>query len=242
MLRIDVLTIFPQMFEALNASILERAQQQGLLEVCVTDIRPFSASKHKNTDDYPYGGGAGMLMTAQPIADAIKAVTPEPYTGLRIFLSPRGQALTQQLALELSQQERLMLLCGHYEGVDERVIERYIDLEISIGDYVLTGGELPAMVLIDCVARLLTGVLGDEASPQEESFTDDHLLEYPHYTRPRAFEGMEVPQVLLDGHHAEIAKWRRQQRLLATAKRRPDLLAKAQLTPQEQAWLLEQEL
>ena len=241
-MKIDVLTIFPEMFEALNASIIMRARDAGLIDVQVTDIRPFSASKHKNTDDYPYGGGAGMLMTAQPIADAIKAVTPEPYAGLRIFMSPRGTPLTQALAETLKDQPSLMILCGHYEGVDERVVEKYIDLEISIGDYVLTGGELPAMVLIDCISRLKEGVLGDEKSPEEESFSDDFLLEYPHYTRPREFEGMEVPEVLLSGHHAQIDAWRRQQRLLITARRRPDLLAKARLTREEKEWLREQDL
>lgn len=236
-MRIDVLTIFPEMFKALDASIIARAREAGLLDVQVMDIRDFSASKHRNTDDYPYGGGAGMLMTAQPIADAIKSLDLEPGSAKRIYLSPKGVPLTQALAQELSRENRLMLLCGHYEGVDERVITRYIDLEISIGDYVLTGGELPAMVLIDCVARLLQGVLGSGESPEEESFSDDFLLEYPHYTRPREFEGLAVPEVLLNGNHAEIAKWRREQRLLLTQSRRPDLLEKASLTAQEKNWL-----
>lgn len=239
-MKIDVLTIFPEMFDALNASIIARAKEAGLVDVQVTDIRSYSASKHRNTDDYPYGGGAGMLMTPQPIADAIKAVAPAPYEGLRIFMSPRGRPLTQSLALELKDQPALMILCGHYEGVDQRVIEKYIDLEISIGDYVLTGGELPAMVLIDCICRLKEGVLGSEDSPEEESFTDDALLEYPHYTRPREFEGMEVPEVLLSGHHAQIAAWRRQQRLLITAKQRPDLLKRARISQAELEWLNEQ--
>ncbi len=236
-MKIEILTIFPEMFQALDYSMISRAVKAGLLDIRVSDIREFSASKHRNTDDYPYGGGAGMLMTAQPIADAIKAVAPDPYQGLRILLSPRGVPLTQQLANDLAQQDNLMLLCGHYEGVDERVIERYIDLEVSIGDYVLTGGELPAMVLLDCVARLKEGVLGDSDSAEEESFTDDYLLEYPHYTRPREFEGMVVPEVLLNGNHAEIEKWRREQRLLVTAQRRPDLLKKARLSDKEKAWL-----
>ncbi|NLX83306.1 MAG: tRNA (guanosine(37)-N1)-methyltransferase TrmD [Clostridiales bacterium] len=239
-MRIDVLTIFPEMFSAMNASIIARAKDAGLVDIKVNDIREYSASKHRNTDDYPFGGGAGMLMTAQPIADAIKAVTAEPYTGLRILMSPRGVSLTQELANTLKNQPALMILCGHYEGVDERIVEKYIDLEISIGDYVLTGGEIPAMVLIDCVTRLLDGVLGDEESHQEESFSDDYLLEYPQYTRPRKFEGMAVPEVLLSGHHAEIEAWRRQQRLLITAKRRPDLLAKANLSKRERDWLKEQ--
>lgn len=237
MFRIDVLTIFPEMFSALEASMVGRARQAGLLDVRVSDIRAYSAAKHKNTDDYPFGGGAGMLMTAQPIADAIKALAPAPYKGLRVLMSPRGQLLTQQLVQKLSQAESLLIVCGHYEGVDERVSQRYIDLELSIGDYVLTGGELPAMVLIDAVARLREGVLGQGQSALEESFTDDHLLEYPQYTRPRVFEGLEVPEVLLGGNHAQIDLWRRRQRLLVTAQRRPDLLPQARLTDEERAWL-----
>lgn len=238
---VDVLTIFPEMFSALDLSILGRAREQGLVQLRVHDIRPYSAAKHKNTDDYPFGGGAGMLMTAQPIADAIRAVAPIPYPGKRVLLSPRGQLLNQRLAGQLAQEERLMLLCGHYEGVDQRVVDKFIDLEVSIGDYVLTGGEIPAMVLIDCVVRLREGVLGCAHSAEEESFSHG-LLEYPQYTRPRSFEGMEVPQVLLDGHHAEIEKWRRQQSLLVTAKRRPDLLKEAPITDQERRWLTEQGL
>lgn len=238
-MKIDILTIFPEMFEALKHSLLGRAVLAGRLDLSVTDIRPYSASKHKNTDDYPFGGGAGMLMTAQPIADAIKAVTPEPFSGKRILLSPRGLPLTQQMAAGLAKEENLLLLCGHYEGVDERVVERYIDMEVSIGDYVLTGGELPAMVLVDCIARLLEGVLGSEDSAQEESFSDDFLLEYPQYTRPREFEGLSVPEVLLGGNHAEIEKWRREKRLLVTAERRPDLLLKANLSDKEKKWLNE---
>lgn len=226
-MKIDVLTIFPGMFTPLTESIIGRAQEAELLDVRVTDIRPFSKRKHKNTDDYPFGGGAGMLMLAQPIADAIRHVTPEPYHGKRIYMSPRGQLLTQQLVCELSQEQSLMILCGHYEGVDERVIERYIDMEISIGDYVLTGGELPAMVLIDAVARLQTGVLGSDESAQDESHGLSGLLEYPQYTRPRVFEGMAVPEVLLSGDHAKIAAWRQEQALQVTAQRRPDLLKKA---------------
>lgn len=236
-MKIDVLTIFPEMFTPLDTSIIGRARQAGLIDVAVTDIRPFSTSKHKNTDDYPFGGGAGMLMMAQPIADAIHAVTPDPYAGKRILLSPRGKRLTQALARELSQQTALLLLCGHYEGVDERIITRYIDLEVSIGDYILTGGELPAMVLIDCVSRLLEGVLGSDLSVQDESFSPDGLLEYPQYTRPRVFEGMEVPEVLLSGDHARLAAWRREQALLTTARLRPDLLENACLSQVEREWI-----
>ncbi|MHC1785486.1 MAG: tRNA (guanosine(37)-N1)-methyltransferase TrmD [Christensenellales bacterium] len=236
-MRIDVLTIFPEMFSPLEASIIGRARQEGLLDIRVTDIRPFSRSKHKNTDDYPYGGGAGMLMMAQPIVDAMRSLEPKPYVGKRILLSPRGKPLTQALARQLAEEPALLLLCGHYEGVDERVIRRHIDLEISIGDYVLTGGELPAMVLIDCVARLLDGVLGSQMSAQDESFSLDGLLEYPQYTRPRDFEGDEVPEVLLSGNHACIAAWRREQALLMTARLRPDLLESAPMTKAERQWL-----
>ena len=267
-MTIDILTIFPEMFESvLNASIIGRAREQGLLTIEATDIRPFSASKHKNTDDYPYGGGAGMLMMAQPIADAIRAVcqkrgircldntavsdatrqenaslpdlefaeNQEESKAIRIYLSPRGVPLTQKLAQKLAEKKNLILLCGHYEGVDQRVLDKYIDLEISIGDYVLTGGELGAMVLADCVARLVPGVLGSEESSQDESFSDAGLLEYPQYTRPRIFEGMEVPEVLLNGDHAKIAAWRRAQSIAVTAQRRPDLLEKAVLSEKERA-------
>ena len=246
-MTIDILTIFPEMFDSvLNTSILGRARQAGLIEIEATDIRPFSASKHKNTDDYPFGGGAGMLMMAQPIADCMKAVCekrgvpclsnlePHESAGVkRIYLSPRGVKLTQKLAQELAKEEHLILLCGHYEGVDQRALDKYIDLEVSIGDYVLTGGELGAMVLADCVARLIPGVLGSEESPQDESFSDAGLLEYPQYTRPREFEGMAVPQVLLDGNHAKIAAWRREMAIRVTQERRPDLLKTALLTEKE---------
>lgn len=237
-MRIDVLTIFPGMFTPLEQSIIGRARTNELLDVRVTDIRPFSSRKHKNTDDYPYGGGAGMLMMAQPIADAIKAVSPEPYPGKRIYMSPRGRPLTQALVSELSGMSSLVILCGHYEGVDQRVIDRYIDLEISIGDYVVTGGELPAMVLIDAVARLKEGVLGSTQSAAEESHGVSGLLEHPHYTRPQVFEGMSVPDVLINGDHARIAAWRREQSLRLTAERRPDLLKNADLTDKERdTWL-----
>ena len=254
-MTIDILTIFPEMFfSVLSASILGRARQQGLIEIEATDIRPFSTSKHKNTDDYPYGGGAGMLMMAQPIADCMRAVcekrgvpcrdnTQEGESAFsnvrRIYLSPRGVPLTQKLAQELAGEEHLILLCGHYEGVDQRALDKYIDLEVSIGDYVLTGGELGAMVLADCVSRLIPGVLGSEESPQDESFSDAGLLEYPQYTRPRTFEGMDVPEVLLNGDHAKIAAWRREQAFLATVQRRPDLLEKARLTPKERRMLID---
>ena len=241
-MKIDVLTIFPEMFAALDHSIIGRAQQQGMIDLKVHDIRPYSKSKHKNTDDYPFGGGQGMLMMAQPIVDAIRAVTPEPYQGKRIYMSPRGRVLDQALARELTREPALMLLCGHYEGVDQRVIDQHIDMELSVGDYVLTGGELPAMILIDCISRLIEGVLGSPDSAEEESFSGQGLLEYPQYTRPREFEGAQVPQVLLDGNHADIAAWRHRQALLVTARMRPDLLDKAALTEKDKLFLQEQGL
>lgn len=240
-MKIELLTIFPEMFESfLSASTIGRAREAGLLDIHATDIRPYSQNKHKNTDDYPFGGGAGMLMLAQPIADAMKAVTRPPFQGKRIYMSPRGVPLTQALAQQLSQEERLVILCGHYEGVDQRVLDKYIDMEISVGDYVLTGGETAAMVLIDCVSRLVPGVLGSAESAGDESFSNDGLLEYPQYTRPRVFEDMEVPEVLLNGDHKKISQWRREQALLATARMRPDLLAAASITPAERRWLSEQ--
>lgn len=240
-MKIELLTIFPEMFESfLSASIIGRAREAGLLDIHATDIRPYSQNKHKNTDDYPFGGGAGMLMLAQPIADAMKAVTRPPFQGKRIYMSPRGVPLTQALAQQLSQEERLVILCGHYEGVDQRVLDKYIDMEISVGDYVLTGGETAAMVLIDCVSRLVPGVLGSTESAGDESFSNDGLLEYPQYTRPRVFEDMEVPEVLLNGDHKKISQWRREQALLATARMRPDLLAVASITSAERRWLSEQ--
>ena len=240
-MKIELLTIFPEMFESfLSASIIGRAREAGLLDIHATDIRPYSQNKHKNTDDYPFGGGAGMLMLAQPIADAMKAVTRPPFQGKRIYMSPRGMPLTQALAQQLSQEEQLVILCGHYEGVDQRVLDKYIDMEISVGDYVLTGGETAAMVLIDCVSRLVPGVLGSAESAGDESFSNDGLLEYPQYTRPRVFEDMEVPEVLLNGDHKKISQWRREQALLATARMRPDLLAAASITPAERRWLSEQ--
>lgn len=240
-MKIELLTIFPEMFDSfLNASIIGRAREAGVLDIHATDIRPYSQNKHKNTDDYPFGGGAGMLMLAQPIADAMKDAARPPFQGKRIYMSPRGVPLTQALAQQLSQEEQLVILCGHYEGVDQRVLDKYIDMEISVGDYVLTGGETAAMVLIDCVSRLVPGVLGSAESAGDESFSNDGLLEYPQYTRPRVFEDMEVPEVLLNGDHKKISQWRREQALLATARMRPDLLDKANITPAERRWLSEQ--
>ena len=238
-MKITILTIFPEMFNSvLNSSILGRAREQGLIDVQCVDIRPFSDRKHKNTDDYPFGGGAGMVMLAQPIMDAMAHVTGENFHGRRIYMGPRGTTLTTAKARELAREEELVLLCGHYEGVDQRALDACIDEEISIGDYILTGGELAAMVLTDCVARFIPGVLGSAESPEEESFSDG-LLEYPQYTRPRELNGMEVPEVLLSGDHAKIRAWRRQESLRATKRFRPDLLEKAELTEKEKRLLEE---
>jgi len=238
-MKITILTIFPEMFESvLNSSILGRAREQGLIEVECVDIRPFSDRKHKNTDDYPFGGGAGMVMLAQPIMDAMASVTGEDFHGRRIYMGPRGTTLTTAKARELAREEHLVLLCGHYEGVDQRALDACIDEEISIGDYILTGGELAAMVLTDCVSRFIPGVLGSGESAEEESFSDG-LLEYPQYTRPRELNGMEVPEILLSGDHAKIKAWRRQESLRATKRFRPDLLEKAELTDKEKRLLEE---
>ena len=238
-MRITILTIFPEMFESvLNSSILGRAREQGLIEVECVDIRPFSDRKHKNTDDYPFGGGAGMVMLAQPIMDAMDSVTGPDFKGRRIYMGPRGTTLTTAKARALAQEEHLVLLCGHYEGVDQRALDACIDEEISIGDYILTGGELAAMVLTDCVSRFIPGVLGSGESAEEESFSDG-LLEYPQYTRPRELKGMEVPEVLLSGDHAKIKAWRRQESLRATKRFRPDLLETAALTDKEKKLLEE---
>ncbi len=232
-LRINILTLFPEMFDSVfSSSMLGRARTQGLLEISVTDIRPYSLSKHHNTDDYPFGGGAGMVMMAQPIYDAMKAASAAAPAARRIYLGPRGRKLSTPLARELAREEGLILLCGHYEGVDQRALDTCIDDEISIGDYILTGGEPAAIVLVDCVSRFIPGVLGSSDSPEEESFSDG-LLEYPQYTRPRVFEGMAVPEVLLNGDHAKIQTWRRKESLAVTARRRPDLLKAADLSPRD---------
>ena len=227
--RVNILTIFPEMFDGFfSSSILGRARKQGLLEIRITDIRPFSACKHHNTDDYPFGGGAGMVMMAQPVIDAMAAARNEFPSARRIFLGPRGKKLTTSLARELACEKELILLCGHYEGVDQRALDTCIDEEISVGDYILTGGEPAAMVLVDCVSRFIPGVLGSAESVTEESFSDG-LLEYPQYTRPRSLNGMEVPDILLNGDHAKIRDWRRRESLKATLLFRPDLLDSASL-------------
>lgn len=238
---INILTIFPEMFDSVfSASILGRARAQGLLDIRLTDIRPYSAAKHKNTDDYPFGGGAGMVMTAQPILDAVASVSASLPNARRIYLGPRGRKLTTEVARKLALEESIILLCGHYEGVDQRALDACIDEEISIGDYILTGGELAAMVLTDCVARFVPGVLGSAESTGEESFSDG-LLEYPQYTRPRDLDGRLVPEVLVNGNHAEIRRWRRKESLRATLRFRPDLLESADLSPEDLIMLKELE-
>jgi len=226
------------MFDSvLKTSILGRACAEGLVQVELVDIRPYSDKKHKNTDDYPFGGGAGMVMTAQPIVDAVRDTRAKGYAGPCAYLSPRGRPLTQAKVRELSGQESLILLCGHYEGVDQRAIDLVVDEELSLGDFVLTGGELAALCLTDAMVRYVPGVLGSEDSAEEESFTGG-LLEYPHYTRPRTFEGLDVPEVLLNGDHAKIKAWRREQSLLTTLRVRPDLFEKAEMTEGERERVL----
>lgn len=238
-MRFDILTLFPEMFgPVLGTSMLGRAAQNGLLEFHTHNIRDYSANKHKTTDDYPFGGGAGMVMTAQPVFDCIEAVTAEGAAPpRRIYMSPRGRVLTAKAARELAKEPRLLILCGHYEGIDERILT-LIDDQISIGDYVLTGGELPAMVLIDCISRFVPGVLGHSESAEDESFSEG-LLEYPQYTRPAEFRSMAIPEILLSGHHANVKKWRRQKSLLITREHRPDLLSKVQLTNEDRRFLAE---
>ena len=216
-MRIDILTLFPDMFSALKESILGRAQRAGKIAINVVDIREFTEDKHLKCDDYPFGGGAGMVMMPQPIGSAIEALDKE-HRAHRIYLSPKGETLRQQKVFSLLSHDWLILLCGHYEGVDQRAIDLFIDEEISIGDYVLTGGELPAMVLVDCVSRYVDGVINTSSS--------DNLLEYPQYTRPQEYRGLSVPEVLLSGDHAKVDRWRREQALELTKKYRPDLLKK----------------
>ncbi len=230
-LRVDIITIFPEMVRnAASCSILGRAQTAGKLDLRVHDLREYTEGRHRSTDDYPFGGGAGMVMLPAPLFSAIESVT-EDASGDRVpvlLMAPDGEPFSQKMARELSESGRFVMVCGHYEGLDERVRERLITREVSLGDYVLTGGELPALVILDAAARLLPGVLGNAASPHEESFGDESglVLEYPHYTRPADFRGMPVPEVLLSGHHGNIAKWRRQMALVRTRARRPDLWEK----------------
>lgn len=237
-MKFDVLTLFPEMFEPMKQSVIGRAIEKGLLEINLVNIRDFSKDKHKKVDDTVYGGGAGMLMKPDVVYDAFKSVKSEK--SKVIYLSPQGKKLCQSKVEELAKQEHLILLCGHYEGIDQRVIDKIVDEEISIGDYVLTGGEIPAMVLIDSVSRYIDGVITGE-STSEESFSGDGLLEYPQYTRPEEFEGMKVPEVLQSGHHENINKWRRKEAIRITYQKRPDLLEKVNLTEEEKKFIKELE-
>lgn len=240
MLRFDILTIFPEMFSSpCGCSLLKRALDKGLIALNLHDIREYAEDKHRMTDDAPYGGGGGMVMKVEPIARALEAVPLKGEDVPVILLTPQGEPFSQRIAEELASRQQLVLVCGHYEGVDERVRTRLVNREISLGDYVLTGGELSAMVVVDAVSRLVPGVLGNCESARTDSFSTG-LLEYPHYTRPARYRGWEVPAVLLGGNHREIEMWRRRESLLRTRRRRPDLLRGLALTEQEKGWLDEE--
>ncbi len=232
-MKFSILTLFPEMFEPIKQSIIGRAVNNNKLTIEVVNIRDYAQNKHNQVDDTPYGGGAGMVMKPDVVARAINAVKSE--NSKVIYMSPKGEKLNQNKVVELSKLEHIVVLCGHYEGIDQRVIDKYVDEEISIGDYVLTGGELPSMVLVDSVARYIDGVLA-EGSTSEESFSQG-LLEYPQYTRPEVFEGLDVPEVLKNGNHKEIAKWRRKMSIIETSKKRPDLLKNIELSNEEKEYL-----
>ncbi|MGF7016439.1 tRNA (guanine37-N1)-methyltransferase [Lachnospiraceae bacterium PF1-21] len=242
-MKFHVMTLFPEMIENIaNTSILGRAKANNLIEVNAVNIRDFAFNKHKSVDDYPYGGGAGMLMQAEPVYQAYSHIveqgtSPKPRC---VFLSPIGKPFTQELAEEFAREEELILLCGHYEGIDERVLEEIVTDYVSIGDFVVTGGELPAMLLVDAISRLKKGVLHNDSSAEFESF-QDNLLEYPHYSRPEVWHDKAVPEVLLSGHHANVEKWRHEQSLIRTKKHRPDLLEKGALDEKDREFLRRQE-
>ena len=233
-MKFDVLTLFPEMFDVLKQSIIGKAQEKELIDINLINIRDFSNDKHKKVDDTPYGGGAGMVMMPSVVYDAYNSIQNKENAKV-IYLSPKGNVLNQEKVLELSKQEHLILLCGHYEGIDQRVLDEIVDEEISIGDYVLTGGEIPAMVLIDSVSRYVEGVLKED-SIKEESFSNG-LLEYPQYTRPYEWHGEKVPDILLSGHHANIDKWRHEKALETTLKKRPELLLDAELSDRDKEYL-----
>ncbi len=233
-MKIDILTLFPEMFQVFNHSIIGNAMEKGILSINTTNIRDFSTNKHKKVDDYPYGGGAGMVMTPEPIVNSIKHLR-ENNKGKVIFLGPRGKTLNQELCKELAKEEELIFRCGHYEGIDERVY-KYIDMEISLGDFVLTGGEMACIPVVDSIARMIPGVLSCNESYEEESFYEG-LLEYPQYTRPFSFEGDEVPEVLISGHHENVRKWRRLKSLLITKERRRDLYKNVERTKEDKKLL-----
>ena len=239
-MHFHVLTLFPDMIvNGMNTSITGRAMERGLIELDAVNIRDYADNKHMRVDDYPYGGGAGMVMQAEPVYRAFRAVKESISCPVRVvYLTPQGRVFDQELAEELAGEKELVFLCGHYEGIDERVLEEIVTDPVSIGDYVLTGGELPAMVMMDTISRLVPGVLNNEESAVGESF-QGHLLEYPQYSRPAVWREKPVPEVLLSGHHANVESWRREQSLRRTAKWRPDLLDKADLTPQEREMIKE---
>jgi tRNA (guanine37-N1)-methyltransferase len=239
MIRFDILSVFPGMFtSAFECSLLKKAQEKNLIEIRVHDIRHYTEDKHRMTDDAPYGGGGGMVMKVEPIDRALQAVAPDQDQALIVLLTPQGETFRQEIAQELSLYPRIVLVCGHYEGLDERVRTHLVDREISIGDYVLTGGELPAMIVVDAVARLVPGVLGNAASVVTDSFAMG-LLEYPQYTRPAEYRDWKVPDVLISGHHREIEKWRRRESLRRTLARRPDLLKQVDLSADDLVLLKE---
>jgi tRNA (guanine37-N1)-methyltransferase len=240
-MRIEIITTFPQMVESVvSESILGRARKKGIVEIDAIDLRDFTEDRHRTTDDEPYGGGPGMVMKCEPVFKAVEALKSRSVVGKSrvILMTPQGRRFDQKIAEELALESHLILICGHYEGVDERIREHLVDDEISIGDYVLTGGEIPALVVTDSVVRLVPGALGDESSPETESFSSG-LLEYPQYTRPAEYRGYKAPEALLSGNHAEIAKWRRKTALERTLKKRPDLLEKAPLTEEDKRILRE---
>ena len=236
-MKFNVLTLFPDMvMNGLNHSIIGKAMEKGVIQVNPINFRDFSDSKHNSVDDYPYGGGAGMVIQAQPVLDAYEDLRKKEGTSRLIYLTPQGKTFNQAMAEEFAQADQLTFLCGHYEGIDERIIDSIVTDEVSIGDFVLTGGEMAVILIIDAVARLIPGVLKNNASSEHESF-HDHLLEYPQYSRPEVYKGMKVPEVLLSGHHKHIEVWRREQSLLRTYKKRPDLLPLANLTDSDKQFL-----
>lgn len=237
-MRFDVLTLFPDMMSAvLGESIIGRAQRSEKVKINLVDIRDFTLDKHRKVDDTPYSGGGGMLMTPQPVYDAYKSVCGDNEKPLTIYMSPQGKVFNQETAVRLARDfEHIVILCGHYEGIDQRVIDKIADMEISIGDFVMTGGEIPAMAVIDTITRLLPGVLASESSYENESHFNG-LLEYPQYTKPQVWEGAEIPEILMSGHHANIEKWKREQALVNTMKKRPDMLEKADLTNEDLRFL-----
>ncbi len=240
-MKFDILTLFPTMFEGpFGESILKRAAEAGLIDIRLHNIRDYAVDKHRTTDDYPYGGGAGMVMKPEPLAACIEKVAEDRPAARVILTSPQGRPFNQALAAELAREEELLIICGRYEGVDERVRELFVDDEISLGDFVLTGGEIAAMLIVDAVSRLIPGVLGSDESAAGDSFSDG-LLEYPQYTRPPVFRGVAVPEMLLSGNHQEIARWRRHMALERTRLKRPDLLATARLSEADKTYLRELE-